>query len=144
MTQPAGPGPTLVAMEQDGDQLSARPALETESLRFLHVTGELAWAAGQRVCAAMFGGWFSAAPGPGPAGTRLSAPHAGPGSGPGARVEALPERRFPGRRRRPFFCASPLLDTEQAFPGCGYWGHSPLGVCLRPRLPASSAPPALC
>uniref|UniRef100_A0A8D1HGZ0 Selenoprotein S n=1 Tax=Sus scrofa TaxID=9823 RepID=A0A8D1HGZ0_PIG len=25
-------------MEQDGDQLSARPALETESLRFLHVT----------------------------------------------------------------------------------------------------------
>uniref|UniRef100_A0A8C6DRL4 Uncharacterized protein n=1 Tax=Moschus moschiferus TaxID=68415 RepID=A0A8C6DRL4_MOSMO len=32
-------------MERDGDQLSARPALETEGLRFLHVTGEWARAA---------------------------------------------------------------------------------------------------
>lgn len=34
------PRVAAAAMERDGQQLSARPALETEGLRFLHVTGE--------------------------------------------------------------------------------------------------------
>ncbi|XP_051678235.1 selenoprotein S isoform X2 [Oryctolagus cuniculus] len=41
-------------MEGEGELLSARPALETEGLRFLHVTGESPRAAAQR--AAMFVG----------------------------------------------------------------------------------------
>ncbi|KAM8958346.1 selenoprotein S isoform 1-T1 [Lycaon pictus] len=40
-------------MERDGQQLSARPALETEGLRYLHVTGESQLrAAGPRACTA--------------------------------------------------------------------------------------------
>lgn len=104
-------------MERDGQQLSARPALETEGLRYLHVTGESQLrAAGPRACtacppgAAMFGGSSSAARpgGPGEACGRLGrpgeawaglggsrvAPHAGPGGGPGTRAEALPEPHF--------------------------------------------------
>jgi hypothetical protein len=36
-------------MEREGEQLSARPALETEGLRFLHVTGESPLATGRRL-----------------------------------------------------------------------------------------------
>lgn len=37
------------AMDREGELLSARPALETEGLRFLHVTGESPRAEGHRV-----------------------------------------------------------------------------------------------
>uniref|UniRef100_A0A667GGP4 Uncharacterized protein n=1 Tax=Lynx canadensis TaxID=61383 RepID=A0A667GGP4_LYNCA len=51
-------------MERDGQQLSARPALETEGLRFLHVTGEwprvAGWStmAGTSSSAASFSTWY--------------------------------------------------------------------------------------
>ena len=73
-------------MERDGEQLSARPALETEGLRFLHVTGELPRAAGKRGGAAMFGASSSAA-------LRVRPRLAGP-----REALALLELRFPGPR----------------------------------------------
>lgn len=47
----AGPA-RAAAMERDGEQLSARPALETEGLHFLHITGESPRFSGPRACPA--------------------------------------------------------------------------------------------
>lgn len=84
-------------MERDGQQLSARPTLETEGLRFLHVTGESPWVAGLchqllRAPPCSVGPPLSVGPGlgrPEEAWPTAGGAHAGPGGRPGTRAEAL-------------------------------------------------------
>lgn len=133
-------------MERDGDQLSTRPALETEGLRFLHVTGESAGVAGQRVCAATLGAppcSVSRSPlpyGPDLAGSRMLALHAGLGGGPEARLEPLPERCFLGRCGRPFF-ARVLYFMRSKPSGFAVTGVSPPLACAFKPQPLDSVPP---
>lgn len=147
-------------MEQDGEQLSARPALESEGLRFLHVTGESPQAAGRRGgggdpggrCAVLRGA--PAGPGPGaafPSWSRSSQ------SGGGVRPlyfqfiyflnwkasSALAASAVPGPRRAP--PAPPALAPSRRAP-CGP-PASPC-PCSREReweaSPARVGPASLC
>ena len=127
-------------MERDGDQLSTRPALETEGLRFLHVTGESARAAGQRVCAATVGAppcSVSRSPlpsGPDLAESRMLALHAGPGGVPKRAWRPSQSGASSDVAVGPFLRESFTL-CEASLPGLRLLGS------LRPwRLPSSLSP----
>lgn len=144
-------------MERDGQQLSARPALETEGLRYLHVTGESQLrAAGPRACtacppgAAMFGGSSSAARpgGPGEACGRLGRPGQAWAAAGWRRTQVreadLERARRPSRNRTslrgpapPFFARILYFMRSKPFPACGNGGPSALGF----HLPGSRHPP---
>lgn len=118
-------------MEGDAEHLSARPALENEGLRFLHVTGESPQAVGQRGRAAMFGGWSCVArPWGGLAGSRCR--HrtqvwaAGPRPRRGPLGAALPWAALSGHCLR-----DSSICATQALPGRGYCDRGAVGVCLQ-------------
>lgn len=139
-----------VDMEWDGQQLSARPALETEGLRYLHVTGESPRATGSYR-------QLTRAP-PCSVGRPLLRARRGLGrpgeawpasgwrrtqvrEGPGTRAVAVREWHFSGRRRRASFCR--ILYAKQALPSCGDWDHSALGIFLQAsRHPTPNPYPA--
>lgn len=137
----AGPGwaAAAAAMEPDEERLSARPAVEAEGLRFLHVTGESPRAAGSlrhrppcsvgrppRRAGRAWGGLAGSRRWRGSQGRAASL----------ERAPRPPEPYFPGRRPRVRLCAIPSLCAKRALLGCGYWGHLVLSVCL----PASGLP----